>query len=283
MPNMKIAFIIAAALGCGLVACGDKKKPEPVETAKLAEPGKSVDTDKPSDAAGRDAAGAEASNELDVARYEDEVAVDHAPLKVKASTATAFRSYPKGDMVATLNHDDEVVELSERYGFYRITFPDPKDRSRKLMGWVARFAFEDAPTTKKKLTLPRCVIGTGDPGTAVLVLEDPPRCAHVCKEAAECVASGRKCEARIVVPRSGDFASNPSYTTVCGAKPPDPNARPSLFGVPAPGNGKCPRSYALAPKLGGFCYRSCKKDLDCPDESTCRTFGKVKLCSANLN
>jgi len=275
---MRIAIVIAAALGCGLAACGNKKKSEPVETGK---PVAIAD-------AGLDAAALEAANELDVARYEDEVAVDHVPLKVKTSAALAFKSYPMGDLIVTLDRDDDVVQLSERYGFYRVTFSDPKHRSRKLMGWIGHFAFEPPPA-KKKFPLLRCRVGTGQPGTALVVLEDPPRCAYVCKDAAECVATGSKCEARIVVPQSsGEITSSPSYTTVCTAAAKSPEAGvggkkppPSLFGTSPPVNGKCPRLFTPAPKVGPLCYRSCKTDIECPEGSMCKAFGKTKLCSVN--
>lgn len=275
---MRIAIVIAAALGCGLAACGNKKKSEPVETGK---PVAIAD-------AGLDAAALEAANELDVARYEDEVAVDHVPLKVKASAALTFKSYPMGDLIVTLDRGDDVVQLSERYGFYRVTFSDPKHRSRRLMGWIGHFAFEEPPPAKK-FPLLRCRIGTGQPGTALVVLEDPPRCAYVCKDAAECVATGSKCEARIVVPQSsGEITSIPSYTTVCTAAAKSPEAGagakktpPSLFGTSPPVNGKCPRLFAPAPKVGPLCYRSCKTDVECPDGSTCKAFGRIKLCSVN--
>jgi len=279
VPSRRIAIVIAAALGCGLAACGNKKKPEPVETGK---PVAIAD-------AGLDAAALEATNEHDVARYEDEVAVDHVPLKVKAPAALAFKSYPMGDLIVTLDRDEDVVQLSERYGFYRVTFSDPKNRSRKLMGWIGHFAFEEPPPAKKKLPLLRCRIGTGHPGTVLVVLEDPPRCAYVCKNAAECAATGSKCEARIVVPQPpAESTSIPSYTTVCTAAAKSPEAGadarkspPSLFGISHPVNGKCPRHFAPAPQVGPLCYRSCKTDVECPDGSTCKAFGKTKLCSVN--
>lgn len=272
---MRIIFTIAAALGCGVAACGDKKQPQKQPESM----------DKP--VAIVDARPTEAANEADVARYADEVAVDHKPLKVKLSSALVFKSFPKGEIVTTLDHDADVVQRSERYGFYRVTFPDPNDRSQKLMGWMAHFAFEDLPPTKKKLAMPRCTAGTGHPGTVLVVLEDPPRCAYVCKDTAECAATGTKCEARVVVPPSGEVPSSPSYTTACTAPPNsgDGAEKPRLgfFGTAYLGNGKCPKLFAPAPKAGPLCYRTCKTDVQCPEGSTCKAVGGKKLCAAAWN
>lgn len=280
----KVALFVSlavAAMACALAGCGNKKKPaEIADAAPLA----ALDS-------GRDAAGPEAANELDVARYEDEVLVDHAALSVKTSAASALTSYPRGDVVATLNQGDAVVQLAERNGFYRVTFADSGNPSRRKMGWVAHFAFEDLPARVRvgKLALPPCSVGSGDPGTALrVVTTDKPRCAYVCKADRECIATGGQCEAAIVVPESGEITANPAYTTVCTSRSTSPDAGadggklpPSLFGVPASLEGKCPRGFAPAPKLGRLCYRSCKVDGDCPQDSSCKSAAGAKLCFAN--
>lgn len=95
-------------------------------------------------------AGPEAANEADVTRYLDEVAVDHQAATIKAPKANALKATPKGDIVAALKKGDSVTELGEHNGYYRVVFADPKDASRKLEGWVVKFAFDDPPVAKKR-------------------------------------------------------------------------------------------------------------------------------------
>jgi hypothetical protein len=269
---------LALAIVC---ACNSKKPPAPT-----------IDSGAPLVIAGTDAAGPEASNELDVRRYEDETPVDHLPLTVKGSAATVQKWYPKGPVIATLNKGEAVVQLAERYGFYRVTFTDPKDPARKMMGWVAKFPFDEPVDAglPAKIALPKCAVGTGDPGTPLVVLEgQKARCAYVCRENHECLTTtGGNCVAVVIVPSSGEIHSNPDYTTVCtgvvqAPKPTNDGGKsvPSLFGTVHLSNGKCPPGFASAPKVGDLCYRSCTADKDCPEGALCKNVQSTKLCSTN--
>jgi hypothetical protein len=271
-----------------VAGCNSKK---PVPDAGLA-----ATSDASARDAGRDAAGPEAANELEVKRYEDESPVDHTPLTVKTPFANAYQSYPDGAMVTTLKQGYTVTELAERNGFYRVTFDAPYPPARRLMGWMARFVFEDA--TAAAMLEDGGVDASARRDTwcktelkQLLVSQDVAHhdghCAYVCKDDIECKASLTNCEAAIVVDRSLRIDPSAQYTTVCtdAGAPPAAGGRkvPSLFGVAHRADGKCPPMFVPAPKIGTLCFRSCKTDADCPANATCKltTTKEAMLCHAN--
>src|SRR5262249_39420457 len=150
--------------------------------------------------------------ELLIRRYEDEHVVDQAPLTVATPTVSTFTYYPSREIVATLKQGTIVTELAERNGYYRITFPDPNDPTRRLMGWAAHFAFEETPgfAPGTKYVVPKC---TGL-GTMAHVVQDKARCAYTCKDDPECGADGT-CEAALELPDNGVVPPTVTYTTVC--------------------------------------------------------------------
>ncbi len=271
-------FATFAAVTAGLVVgCADKKKASPSADAG------GMDSGSP------DAAGPDAMNEGNVHRYDDESLVDRLPLVVKASSALVTSSCPKGDAIATLQRGASANQLSERNGFYRVTFADDKEPTRRKMGWIARFAFDDPVAPPRAIALPRCPTTMGLQVT-VLAEEGKARCAYECAADREC--PGSACEAAAIVPDNGVLPPVPTYTTVCSPPSPDGGAdagarRRSYFGIPHASNGKCPKLFIDAPKVGDLCYRFCKSDTDCPEPATCGGVpaasgaGQVKLCSTN--
>jgi hypothetical protein len=245
--------------------------------------------------AGRDSAGPEAANELDVQRYEDEKSEDHVPLTVKTPFANVYRSYPKGELVTTLKAGSAVVQLAERNGFYRVTFDAPYPPARRLMGWMPKFIFDDAMAAA--MLRDGGVDAGGKKAFCKVELQEFPvmqdiarrdvHCAYVCKDDLECARASAVCEAAIVLEPSGQVNASTQYTTVCtdaGAPVGDGGRKvPSLFGVPHLGDGKCPAKYVPAPKIGSYCFRSCKADSDCPSNATCRLSDtkEAKLCHVN--
>ncbi len=276
-----------------LAACGNKRA-APTDagaSATLGDARASADAGGPA----RDAAGPLAANELDVVRYEDESAVDHAALTIKTPFANAYRAYPKGDVVTTLKAGANVTQIAERNGYYLVTFDAPFPPARTLMGWMAKFAFDERVAAAMTADagadagakVPRCV----NDKLEYLALQDPVRrdyrCAYLCKDDLECKNSGAVCEAAILPEPSGAIVPATQFSTVCtdaGAGPIKPTRKiPSLFGVPHRGDGKCAAGFVTAPKTGTLCYRGCKVDADCPPNATCKlTVAKdAKLCHAN--
>lgn len=121
---------------------------------------KGGDADAGSDAAAADAAVAivdagepdaaaappivvQAKNVGDVARYPGETAVpdDDAKLLQPSPARTSPKS---GNVVATIPAGGEVMKVAEYQGSFLVTFPDPKDASSTLMGWIAKESFSAA-------------------------------------------------------------------------------------------------------------------------------------------
>lgn len=286
-------FVAIAALGAA--ACGDKKA-KPAEQAAKAVGSNAVAAGSGSGSgsgAGSGSATAADANEpvlynrLDVERFEDEKPVDHVKLTVKVPKVAAYRTFPGGATVAVLPRGTEVVQLASRSGFDRVTFTDPERPERRLVGWVGSPAFEDPPKLDKPFPAARCTILEAGPGTQVYALEDHNRaavCEYVCKDPTECDSTGGKCELRMFIDKSGAIPDVWQYTTVCPVPNIVPNGPPLLVGNQPPFNGHCPFNEITVPKFGHACYRTCKKDVDCPQGTTCRTFPelkvKAKLCSA---
>jgi hypothetical protein len=91
----------------------------------------------------------EAVNASEMTRYPDEKPVDHAPLTVAEQSANLrTQAGTAGDLVVVLKKGTEVQKLAEHGGFYLVLADDPKESSRKLMGWVSENAFEIGPSRR---------------------------------------------------------------------------------------------------------------------------------------
>jgi hypothetical protein len=86
---------------------------------------------------------AAAANEADVTRYPDETPIDHvlATTHVFASSARTQASTTGGTVAGSLKAETDVDEIAEHQGFALVYFIDPKDPSRKLLGWVSKVDF----------------------------------------------------------------------------------------------------------------------------------------------
>ena len=74
-------------------------------------------------------------------RYPDEKPVDHAPITTEAGGAMRSQAGTGGDLVIVLKRGTEVEKLAEHDVYYLVLADDPKDPTRKLMGWIAESAF----------------------------------------------------------------------------------------------------------------------------------------------
>ncbi len=97
---------------------------------------------------------AAAANEADVTRYPDETSIDHvlATTHVFVSTARTQGSATGGTVVGSLKAETDVDEIAERQGFALVYFIDPKDPSRKLLGWVSKVDFAVPAVAVKPMT-----------------------------------------------------------------------------------------------------------------------------------
>ncbi len=214
---------LAAALALAVTGCPKKTDAVPDAQADAAVVA-SVD------------AGPEATNETDVTRYPDETELDHVSATVLTARAVLLKSTPKGATIATLKKGDTVLQLGEHNGFFRVLAADPKDASKKVMGWVVKFAF-DEPPVHKKAPLPKCI------GEGILLVSDKanplsPRCAKECAEDNEC--PGSECTSAIVLD--------------------DKNGVPAIINGDTHSMGACAATKAHATKPAGLTAPTCKPD-----------------------
>jgi hypothetical protein len=141
--------VVLASLAAALVlgACSRK----PVDKSPEAEAPAPVASEAP-EAAGPVVAAA--ANEADITRYPDETAIDHALATTHAfaSSARTQASATAGSLVDSLKAETDVDQIAERPGFVLVNFIDPKDPSRKLLGWIAKGDFTAAPAATHHVT-----------------------------------------------------------------------------------------------------------------------------------
>ena len=124
------------ALASGVVACSMLKKLGPADAGEdsgLSEASAAVPA--------ASAATPEAVNASEMTRYPDEKPVDHAPITTEAGGAMRSQAGTGGDLVIVLKRGTEVEKLAEHDVYYLVLADDPKDPTRKLMGWIAESAF----------------------------------------------------------------------------------------------------------------------------------------------
>jgi hypothetical protein len=99
----------------------------------------------------------EAINAAEMTRYPDEKPVDHAPITAEGGGNMRSQAGPGGDLVMILKHGTEVEKLAEHGNYYLVLADDPKDSSKKLMGWITEAAFNGGAH-------PSTIVTTGDAG-----------------------------------------------------------------------------------------------------------------------
>ncbi len=215
-------------------------------------------------------AGPEATNAAQITHYPDERAIDHESATVKTAKTNAQKAVPKGDLVATLKAGDSVTQVSEHNGYFLVLFPDPADATKKIEGWVSKFAFMDPPVAHKA-KIPTCGDGLHLVSDKVSPLN--LRCSKICVDDSDCPSG--KCEAAITIDEKGTPRSTngtPEVMPVCsvpvvvreaGA------AKPAAVSVP-----KCASDetlYAQSEHAPIFCSKggSCSKDADCKGKGPC--------------
>ncbi len=126
--------VAVAAMASALVAC-------PLKKPGATDGGPDDASAEASAAVVPEAGPAEAINASEMTRYPDEKPIDHAPLTAEAGGNMRTQAGAGGDLVMILKHGTEVSKLAEHGNYYLVLADDPKDATRKLMGWVAESAF----------------------------------------------------------------------------------------------------------------------------------------------
>ena len=80
-------------------------------------------------------------NEGDITRYPDEKSSTGSTLTTEAPADLRTEVGAGGKLVVVLKKGTEVDKLAEHAGHYLVVAEDPKDASRKLMGWAGTSAF----------------------------------------------------------------------------------------------------------------------------------------------
>jgi len=219
-----LAFGVAAS---AIAGCGFLKKPGAADAGADAEvdSGLAVAPSASGPTAAPTAPAITAANESQVTRYPGEQA-EPGPLTLDGD-ASLRTAAPTGDLVLLLKRGTEVEKVSEYQSYYLIQVEDPKDPTRKLLGWVPATAFSN--------------------GKPVAVVSD----AGV-KPAVVTVTDG---------------GAKPAVVVDAGAKPVvvDAGAKPVTPAVVKPldvkkVNNACPAGYG---SCGAVCRLSCKADADC--------------------
>jgi hypothetical protein len=96
---------------------------------------------------------AEAVNESELTRYPDEKPVDHATLTAEAGGNMRTQAGPGGDLVIVLKHGTEVQKIAEHANYYLVIADDPKEPTRKLMGWAAESVFGGEPSHRHEAAM----------------------------------------------------------------------------------------------------------------------------------
>jgi hypothetical protein len=126
-------WVVAGLVLGGLTGCSLLKKPGG-DAGDAGEAGEAVG---PVEAA----AAPLASNEGDVTRYPDEKATVGGALTTEAPAELRTQVGAGGKLVVVLKKGTEVDKLAEHAGHYLVVGEDPKDASRKLLGWASESAF----------------------------------------------------------------------------------------------------------------------------------------------
>src|SRR5690606_28612682 len=138
---MRKLALLSGLLPCLLILAGCPKKggddadaaaeaaapePEPDAAAAATEPPPETAPPVP-----------EAKNKADVARFEAETKVDDDDTRPIAPVYA--RTSPKsGSIVASVKPGTDIHKHAEYKDCYLVSFPDPKDPSSTLMGWIEK-------------------------------------------------------------------------------------------------------------------------------------------------
>jgi hypothetical protein len=240
----------------------------------------------------------EASNDADVTRFPDETKLDHVARSTQAVVTTVRKAPPSGAVIATLAKGTAVQEIAQRDKFSIILFADPKDPTKKLMGWVFQEAFIGGATTPQKPT-----VTNPCPAGQQLLIGEQDFCGKVCKVAADC-PNGQACtgsaklfglDGKVGEPvnvcsfLAGIRDAGPATPPVVDAGPSKPDAGTdagvlgqTLAGVQQPPDaaGACPPSFVLV-ALDKLCHRTCNQPngVECPARARCSgTLAKDRVC-----
>lgn len=283
MTTLFRGICVATVLVAALTSCDKFKKKEDADAAPPADTDAAPAADADAGATPAPTAAPAAANEPDVARFPDETKLDN----VAATTARIAnaRDVPQsGKLVAQLAKGTAVTEIASRKDAFLVTFADPKDATKRLMGWIPSDSFTAAPAVDAGVVtkIPSCVAGD------TVLISDSVFCGRVCNTDADCPTPGQSCKGasnKFVNGKAGDAVK---VCVVFNAPAPQPTGTaaklPGITPVPAApvgdvvaaSGGACPVEFALV-KQDGQCHRRCKGG--CTGGNQCVKCNGVQVCA----
>jgi hypothetical protein len=244
----------------------------PADDAAVAAP---VATDTTSGGPAAVATQEKAANEDDVARFSNESKLDHVAATVLAPMANVRISPPFGTIFTTLKKGTELKQIAQRDKYFLVTFQDPKDASRKLMGWTHQDAFTaqavaDAGVNQLSIT---CTANqqpliSDNAMFCGIVCKTDKECPvnHACKGSALLLGKDKKTSqvqtcAAVHVPTVTD-AGAPAAKADAAAPAADAGAPAATGGNEVKPNGStCPANYLLVAR-DGMCHKQCSSGVN---------------------
>jgi hypothetical protein len=182
---MRKLILLFAFVPCAVILAGCPKKDGAADAA--AEAAAETPSAAAADAAAPTAAPA-AKNEKDIARFPSgETAIANETAKILSYTVA--RTQPRGGgNVGSPKIGGDVTKIASYNDVFLIVFPDPKDATSNLMGWVGKEAFV---VTITDASIDRIVVDAAKPltcgaGLALVTLGGDPICKKTCKTDKDC-------------------------------------------------------------------------------------------------
>lgn len=107
------------------------------------------------------------TNAANVARFGDEVKIDHVVAVVVSGNAQVREDPAGGKLFATIPKGASVTELAEHEGHVLVVFDNPKTPTEKLSGWVTKDVFSASAVVR--VAAKDGGVAAGDAGTAAKV------------------------------------------------------------------------------------------------------------------
>lgn len=282
MTTLFRGICVATVLVAALTSC-DKFKKNADADAAAPDTDAAAAVDPDAGATPAPVAQAAAANEPDIARFPDEAKLDNVAATV-ARFSNAREVPQSGKVVAQLQKGTAVTEIASRKDAFLVTFADPKDPAKRLMGWIPADSFTAAPVVDAGVVtkIPSCVAGD------TVLISDTVFCGRVCNTDADCPTPGQACRgaSNRFVNGKADAAvkvcvvfSAPAQPTGTAAKVPGvtPVTPPPPTGdVVAASGGSCPVEFFLI-RQDGQCHKRCK--AGCTGGNQCVRCNGVQVCA----
>jgi len=276
---ISFAATVITAAGCGFL----KKKDEDAGADDAA--AAAVDPDAAAAAATPPPAALPAATNVDdIARFPDETKLENVAATIQRFSNA--REVPvSGKVVSALGKGTAVTQIAQRKEFFLVVFDNPKDATKKLMGWVPADSFTAAPAVDAGVLAIKCEAGQ------TALIGDTAFCGKVCASDLDC-PNGQACKGasnKLVNGKSGEAvrvctvfataadAGVPIAKPVDAGAPPPP---PPAGDIIPPQAGGCPGDFALVAK-DGQCHKRCRNAGACTTAKSCVKCSGVSVCAVN--